>query len=148
MAKNIEWLLAQNTQRAAMAGPRRQDRGGQGRALARRAWIARRSAERRLARMRLEVVGWVRLRRKGPPPRLGPLNQRRLVVSSSFEVVEVVEEPFDDATISLVEAVWAQENDERLMVEVFAAGRRRTRPTAVALPRDLERGILWGVNGL
>lgn len=137
MAKNIEWLLGQNAKRASRAKSRRQDRGGQGRALARKAWIARRSAERRAVRMRREVVGRVRLRGKGPPPRLGPLNKRRGDVANTPAVVD---EPFDNAAIALVEAVWAKENEAMLM------GSRRPRRTPVAPRTDIARGILWGIN--
>lgn len=148
MPKNIEWLLGQNAKRAARAKSRRKDRGGQGRALARKAWIARRSAARRAVRMRREVVGRVRLRGKGPPPRLGPLNKRRGDVANTPAVVD---EPFDDAAIALVEAVWAKENEAMLMGEVLAArgaaSKRPTRPP-VAARRDIDRCILWGINGL
>ena len=121
--------------------------GGQGRALARKAWIARRSAARRAVRMRREVVGRVRLQGKGPPPRLGPLNKRGDVANTPA----AVDEPFDNAAIALVEAVWAKENERMLMGEVLAARgaapRRPTRPP-VAARRDIDRCILWGINRL
>ena len=148
MVKNIEWLLEQNAKRASRAKSRRKDRGGQGRALARKAWIARRSAARRAVRMRREVVGRVRLWGKGPPPRLGPLNKRRVDVANTPAVVD---EPFDNAAIALVEAVWAKENEAMLMGEVLAArgaASRRPRQPPVAARRDIDRCILWGINRL
>lgn len=77
MAQGREFLRAKNAQRAAERAARgaqkRVDRGGVGRAMARAAWSARRSAKRLAARRRQEVVGYVRLVGKGPPPRAGPV---------------------------------------------------------------------------
>ena len=87
--------------------------------------------------MRREVVGRVRLWGKGPPPRLGPLNKRRGDVANTPAVVD---EPFDNAAIALVEAVWAKENEALFM------GSRRPRRTPVAARTDIARCILWGIN--
>lgn len=77
------WLEEQNLARQAArraAGKAVRQVGGQGRELARQAWVERRSALRKEARelkarqaRRSTVVGRVRLVGKGPPPRLGPL---------------------------------------------------------------------------
>lgn len=125
MAKGLEWLNQQNELRASAAKSKREDRGGQGRALARRAWVARRSEARRLARRRQEVVGRVRLLGKGPPPRLGPLNAPRHWVEPPG--CTDAEEPFDDTMRALVEKVWAREDDSCFMAQVVAASERARR---------------------
>ena len=137
MAKGIEWLKAQNAKRAAAAKSKRIDRGGEGRALARRAWVARRFAARLAARRRKEVVGRVRLWGKGPPPRLGPLNKWPRPPP---------EEPFEDSMMALVEHIWAQEDKRVYRMHLLTGACLSKRKPAGTAFDDFGRG--WGRNGL
>ena len=74
---DLAWLANQDARRAEAAllhGTKKWvARGGEGRNMARRRWVERRSAARLAARKRDCVVGRVRLWGKGPPPRPGPV---------------------------------------------------------------------------
>ena len=76
----------------------RQVRGGLGRALARARWNARRARALRAKRRRMNVVGFVRLVGKGPPPMPGPVMPSRLRGICSSR------EPLDSAMLDMIEA--------------------------------------------
>jgi hypothetical protein len=88
------WLVHQNFLHAAnrrlVGAVVRNSCHGHGRRAARDQWVIRRSLARLRCRRRHAVVGRVRLYGKGPPPRAGPLLQRR---STGVDQMVVASEP-------------------------------------------------------
>ena len=141
-----EWLAAQNTRRhelrRARGVPERVRRDGLGTILAQQRWNHRRALARRAKRRRLEVVGRVRLRGKGPPPRAGPLPAPRrhfvddgaalagLAPSTSSQHGapdarphdEIATEPLDSPMFELIDSVRASEgrSHERAKFKLLA----------------------------
>lgn len=123
MGRGRDWLVTQNQLRHEAAVAKgtagRVDRGGKGRALARKAWSERRSRLRWLRRRRVEVVGRVRLWGKGPPPRPGPLN-RRPATSEDIEW-----EPVDEALFKVAEDHWREQDEFMAKMREFKASQQR-----------------------
>lgn len=110
MVSDSVWPEAMNQrrrfERRQEGNEERQRRGGEGRRLARNRWAEKRSTARaaeRGAKRRQVVVGRVRLRGKGPPPRLGPIN-RRVREEAGGERLACKLEPGEDTNLGIVNA--------------------------------------------